>query len=462
MSSESKVFDCVIAGGGPGGSALAGLLARRGRSVALVHDGRARHATAVETILPAALPALERCGLAEVVRRASEADDRRHGARWDHDEWSWQPAARPGLCIERNSFDAALQSWAQAQAAHVVQGTVADVRFDPSAHTIEVQQHGTKTILRARTLALATGRRSLRALVATSTVATGPETAAFALQGAAPESARSLATVEAAPEGWSWWIGNRHGNRSDGGSGVVVVDVGEVQRCGRAAMVDAVLAAALGPAACLRSARLVGAVRATARVQATDQPVFLLGDAAASLDPLASQGTEKALVSADAAAAAIDLALRQPSHGELARLHHARWELDLWHAHQRAAHQFYARVARFAEQPFWAARLGAGTAPTTSLPERLVTAPGVQPAVALRRVGEQLEPEPGLAVGGSLPIARLGRIVIAPICRAFAQPQTVDRGIALAGQDPALFACGSAAVRLAILELHNRGFLQPA
>jgi hypothetical protein len=84
------------------------------------------------------------------------------------------------------------------------------------------------------------------------------------------------------------------------------------------------------------------------------------------------------------------------------------------------------------------------------------------PAAALRRVGDVLEPEPGLALPGSLPIARLGRVVIAPICRAFLQPQTVDRGIALAGQDPALFACGSAAVRAAIHELFQRGFLRQA
>jgi 2-polyprenyl-6-methoxyphenol hydroxylase-like FAD-dependent oxidoreductase len=440
-------LDCLIVGGGPAGAALAGLLAKRGWSVALVHDDRNRHATPVETLLPASLPALERCGLAAVVRAACEPDTRRHGACWEDAEWVWQPRERPGFVVQRARLDAALRAFATTHGAALWRGTVVALAGSALAHEVVVLASGQHHTLRARTVALATGRRPLRHLLPTTIVATGPETAAFALQGDALPDARQLATVEAARAGWSWWIG--HGG---GGSGVVVADLADVRKRGRAR----------GPAATLRTATLVGAVRATARALATEQPVLLLGDAASTLDPLASQGTEKALVSAEAAMVALDTALRHPDWHALALQHHARWELDLWRAHQRAAEDFYARVTRFADEPFWAARRGGSAASPQPMPDRLVLRADVQAAVALRRVGDQLEPETGWALPHTPPIARLGRVLLLPIGSAFQTPTAVTDGIAQAGQHPALFSLGSAAVRAAVHELWQRGYLQQA
>lgn len=456
MNSLPKQVDCLIVGGGPAGSALAGLLALRGHLVMLVHDGRNRHAVPLETILPAALPALFRCGLQSIVRAATEVDQRRHGARWSSAEWVWQAIERPGLCLWRNTFDAAMRDWALRQGALFVMATVQDLLpTDPSA-PIFLQNSTSVMPVCARMVALATGRRGAGRLVPIQTLAQGVDTATFALRFEAPESAQKLAVVEAAASGWSWWIGH-----DNGGSAVVTVDVNDLHRRGRAVLLREVLDAASGPIAEARNVRLIGAVRATARVQTTTAKVLLLGDAAATLDPLASQGTEKALVSAEAAACAIDFALRTPTLKSQALAHHAQWEHDLWQAHARSTVEFHARVLRFADEPFWAMRRTTAEPERAGpLPARLVRAPELIHTTALRRVVDQLIPEPAVCLPASAPLHRLGRVAVAPILAAFAAPSDVTTAIAIAGQDPALFICGSAAVRMAVHELWQRGFLR--
>jgi flavin-dependent dehydrogenase len=445
--------DCLVVGGGPAGASLAGLLARRGRSVLLVHDGRPRAAAPLETLLPASLPALDRCGLGEAVRAAAEPDPRRHGSRWDDDGLLWQEAGAAGLCVRRPAFDERLRAWAETGGAAIAVGRLRGPLPAAGAGEVSIAfAEGTATVA-VRTCALATGRRGIGALVPVAAALVAPPLAAFAFRGRAGAGDAPVAVVEAMADGWCWWIGDR-----DGGTAVVCVDAAELRARGRRALVDAVLGAAQSPAAALRGAPVAGAIAATARLQSTTANVLLLGDAAATLDPLASQGTEKALVGAEAAACALDLALREPSLHALAIAHHAAWERELWRAHARTAQGFYARVQRFQGAPFWRARQPAPER-ERALPARLVRAPGVAAATALHRVGDALEPEPAFAQANGEPLARLGRVAIAPLLAAFAAPCAVDAAIARAGQDPQLFICGSAAVRDAVRELWRRGLL---
>jgi 2-polyprenyl-6-methoxyphenol hydroxylase-like FAD-dependent oxidoreductase len=448
--------DCLIVGGGPAGACVAGLLARLGHRVLLVDRGRARPAAPGETLLPAALSALERCGLADAVRAASQPDARRHGARWDTDAITFQQDGPRGLCLRRPAFDAALRRWASAQGAHVVAASVLEPLPHAGAGRVVLGIDGARAHVAAQALVVATGRRAAGALVPVTVAEHGPATAAFALVGDAPAGGADLAIVEAVPAGWCWWIGD-----AGRATAIVCVDDGALRRRGRARAVAEVLDAARGPAAALRGAPIAGAVRATARVQETSAPVFLVGDAAATLDPLASQGTEKALVGAEAAACAVHTALRHPELHALAIRHHARWERDLWRAHARAAAGFYARVARFADEPFWRPRREGAAEPAAraALPARLVVHPGLQPATVLHRVGDVLEPEPGVRVPGGEPLARLGRVVLAPLLTAFASPSAIEVAVQRAGEDPRLFVVGSAAVRQAVAELWQRGIL---
>ena len=67
----------------------------------------------------------------------------------------------------------------------------------------------------------------------------------------------------------------------------------------------------------------------------------MIGDAASTVDPLSSQGLEKALASADAAACAILTALETPTLTGQAFAHHAAWERGLLHGHARQTTAMY-------------------------------------------------------------------------------------------------------------------------
>lgn len=451
-----SAVDCLVVGAGPAGAALAGLLVRGGTSTLLVDDGALRQATAVETLLPAALSPLERCGLAAVVRAATTTDRRRHGARWDSEGIVWRDDARPGLCLRRGAFDDHLRAWAVAGGA--VLARPARIRALPAAGTGEVaiELPGRSQRVHVRAIAVATGRRAATLLAGARAVDRGPPTAAFAFTAPAAADHRELAMVVATADGWCWWIGD-----DDGTANVVVTIDARTAGARVRAVVDRVLAAAGGPAATLVGVRPRGAVRATLQSTATTRSVLLCGDAAATLDPLASQGTEKALVGAEAAALALRTALADPALRPLAFDHHARWEHALHRAHRATAAGFYARVQRYADQPFWRARSLAmpRTAAPTTVPGVLCAARALRQSAQLERRGDLLVPIAGFAVGDGEPVSRIGRVAVAPILAAFATPTPSERAIAAAGQDPQLFALGSAAVRAAVLELWRRGLL---
>jgi hypothetical protein len=184
----------------------------------------------------------------------------------------------------------------------------------------------------------------------------------------------------------------------------------------------------------------------------------LLGDAAAGLDPLASQGTEKALVGAENAALAIAAALEDPSLRDAAVACHARWERDLFHAHRKTCAGFYGRVARHAAQPFWQRRSAIEQA-KVPMPVRLVRATSVAEHLVLERRGSTLERSVGYGRDLASARVRIGRVALEPLLSAFAEPRSVEDGIARTGQDARVFPLGTAAVRAAITDAISLGLL---
>ena len=451
MSALPECVDAVVIGGGPAGAALAGLLAARGFSCALIDDSKPRRAARLETLLPSAMEALQRCGLEEVVRSLSEPDARRHASRWDSDEWVYRDEVRAGRCIDRSTFDVQLREWARTRGAHVVEDATARV-IDADAGVVEVARSTDVWRLHANAIAIASGRVAKLDTRIARLAESGPATAALAFELRRHDASMvSDAAVAAAREGWAWRIGDQRG----GGMCVVVVD--DDADGGVRAACHRVLQEAM-PEFAEQCGELMSAVRANVQLREPISSAFLLGDAAAGLDPLASQGTEKALVGAENAALAVAAALEDPSVRDAAIACHARWERDLFHAHQKTCASFYARVARHAAQPFWQRRSAIEQA-MLSMPARLVRATSVAEHPVLERRGSTLERSVGYGRDLASARVRIGRVALEPLLSAFAEPRSVEDGIARTGQDARVFPLGTAAVRAAITDAISLGLL---
>lgn len=453
-------YDVAIVGGGPAGAALAWLLAQRAWRVLLVDDGRHRAAAPRETLLYAARAGLQRSGLWELVAAAALPDPCRHGAIWGSGELVWRDEATAGLLLQRGVFDAALRRAVAVRGVDLcLGGKLGRVpRSGDAAAYRDAQGHLHE--LRAQFWVVATGRRPRPELLSLQQVQRGPETAALSVVGQQATADR-WAVVEAVPHGWWWWIGDGRG----GGAATLLCDARELARLGTRRLLAEARAAARGPVAELAAPHLVQATRATARVLHTSDDALLLGDAAATIDPLASQGVEKALAAAEHAAAVLQTARDRPAWWPQLREQHARWERGLFAAHAATAQSFLQQEQRFAEAPFWRARLSAQAAagPSAAAPspqQALQVSPQVHEALVLQRQGDRFEQVEGARHAGSGDtLSHLGFVPVVPVLRAFATPRSVAAAVAAAGADPRLFVLPPHAVQQAALVLHRYGWL---
>lgn len=428
---------CTIVGGGVAGAALAFLLAREGGTVELIDRGNGPWSGPWETVLPAAHALLERSGLAAVVTDCAQQDPLRHGAIWGSEQCRWQQQAAAGLLLRRGAFDTGLRDAAAAAGARVRCGE----RRAPAAL--------------GERLVVATGR-TVRAARPGATTASGPGTLAFAFRGELPPADRGAAVVEAVPQGWIW----THAPANELASATIVVDAGQLREVGRERLLASAFAAARGPASRLVERRLHGVVDATPRLHSVDGELRL-GDAAAALDPLASQGVEKALAAADHAAAVLRTAAARPEWWPRLVACHARWERGLWQAHAAAAAAWYRREERFAAELFWRRRRRAAPPPAPS--GRLRVAGAVRQCPVLVREGAWFVERAGFRHDGiDDERAHVGHVPLAPLLALFAQPRTIDEAAAIAGGDPRLFVLRPAAVQAALQELARSGWLVDA
>jgi flavin-dependent dehydrogenase len=163
--------DILIAGGGPAGSLLATLLARRGQAVTLLEASRPpRHKLCGEFLSGEAAGWLTAAGLGELWTRLRGTP--LHGVALEDVEKGLKetgsrqapsaaplPAAAQG--VSRFALDAMLLEAAQAAGAKIVTGArVAGVSGAPEAWRIEVQFENRRESLTARQLVAADGRRA--------------------------------------------------------------------------------------------------------------------------------------------------------------------------------------------------------------------------------------------------------------------------------------------------------------
>ena len=442
--------ECLVIGGGAAGATLAWLLAREQVDVVLVDDGRAHYSGLYETVLAGTREAWGRMGLLDGLGSGVELDPLRHGAIWGSDELAWREDPEPGLLLRRGAFDRALQEKAKEAGASVLLGH----RATPDRECWRV---GDAT-LRPRVVVFATGRRQAVPGLAESE-RSDTRTAAVSLQGVAGAGARGSAVVEAVADGWLWYT-----CPEDGPAAVTALLDTTAGRSGLRGSVARMLEASVGPAAQMREWQVIRANDASPWRRGPCSAGMLIGDAAGTIDPLASQGVEKAVAAAERAAAAVVTSLERPEWwGRLCRAHDV-WERELCAAHWQVSADFYAAERRFAGSPFWRARAlrpemfaeAGALDPRAPISWRA----DVAPAPALLRHGPTFVEVAGLRrAGDGQEVARAGRVACASLFDLLDGEGTAAQACARAAGDARFVTSSPQEVGAAIEWLFAKGWL---
>ena len=310
---EERVWDIVVAGGGPAGSTAAARLRQLGHDVMLLERTPHPRFHIGESLLPFTMPLLDRIGFLPTMAAAGFVE--KHGSRFMladrglahtfYFDDGLVPGGTHAYQVTRSRFDHLLLEHCRAQGADVREGhEVRDVRFDDDGVRVyAVGTDGRAYELRGRYLADATGRSGL--------VATGlrqrvmnpwlRKVAIFAhFHGAVRDAGRDAGnTISVVIDGgWIWFIPLEDGVASVG----VVVDGSRLRADGASPRVF--FERVLDEVDELR-VRLARATRRTevhvaSNFSYTAQALYgrrhvVLGDAGFFLDPIFSSGVHLAI-----------------------------------------------------------------------------------------------------------------------------------------------------------------------
>lgn len=424
-------------GGGLAGCATAARLAGAGRSVEGVHRELGTRRPPEETVVQTARPLLAAFELADEAARRWPGTAR-HAVIWGSDEVRWRDRTdeAPGFKVVRRELDSILMDRA----------TDAGVRWTDhagvEAATIEILATGKSAV----------GSRDSRVVDAL------PATVALWTRVDPPPGWADATVIEAVPEGWWWWL-----PLSDGRASVALLcDAAELSGTGRSALWASARRHAVGPAREVECAP-DAAVVATPRRREADAS-FLVGDAASTIDPLSSQGVEKALSSADEVFHTVNTALTLPDRMPQLLEHNRAWERALFEAHALRALSWYAKETRFTTAPFWsrrAAELSERTPPDVGpLPRRFAPSPRLEPALMWRRGGDGLlTSSSGMRLPGGLALDRIGDVMIEPLLALTEDGPDLKMVIQRAKDRPEFFLLSPGLIDAALTDLHRRGFL---
>jgi flavin-dependent dehydrogenase len=330
---ESLSCDVLVIGGGPGGSAVATLLARRGRKVVLLEKSRHPRAHIGESLLPWSMPLLAELGILDqmeggigIVKRGVDffADRERKSHQTYLFQRKWAEDAAHAFEVERSAFDELLFHNATKAGAFAEEGVrVRAVEFRGDAPTrVEARDEaGRERVFDARFVVDASGRDTFLAN-RFGLKRKNRKNASSALYGYFRDVPRlagnysgnlSLYWFE---HGWIWLIPLPNGSMSVGV--VCWPEYLKTRDCSPEEFFLRTLALPPLLAERMRGAELEGKVRATGNYSyfsrtASGEGWLLIGDAFAFLDPVFSSGVHIALTSAFLAAETVDGILENPA-----------------------------------------------------------------------------------------------------------------------------------------------------
>jgi flavin-dependent dehydrogenase len=316
------MFEAIVIGGGPAGSTVATLLARRGRRVVLLEKERFPRFHVGESLLPTIVTMLEKLGIKDQVdgrflrKNAAEfvTADGSLKRRYPFSE-SLVPGPSFAWEVERAAFDQILLDAAIAAGADVRQG-VEVTSFTASSSEVEVTTRDGR--ITGKVLIDASGQRSLLASrLGLREMDKDLKNAAVLshFRGAERHSGdcEGDITIVLAPVGW-WWIIPLDGDLSS--VGYITPTSALAGRKMDQAFFEEQMRATPYVAERLKNAERAAPVRTTSDYSFTSREFagdgwLLMGDAAAFIDPVFSTGVVLGMEHAFRAAEAVDRALER-------------------------------------------------------------------------------------------------------------------------------------------------------
>ncbi|MFZ0272621.1 MAG: tryptophan 7-halogenase [Acidobacteriaceae bacterium] len=352
---EQDHLEVCIVGGGPGGSAAALRLARLGHRVGVIEKARFPRFKVGESVGRGLWTLLDVLEVREHFVRQDFLYSEETLIRWDMAETERLAGHAGSVLVNRASFDALLLRQAEHAGAQVLQpARAAAAVLRGGVWQLEVKLEGRSTRLTADYLVDASGRRPFLPGARTRV---SPPTLALCGYVRTAGSPRPLRT-EAISDGWCW------GAPVPGQmfSAMVFLSPETVRRRENLSL-EELWRMKLAKAELFQWMATLPLVNPLTFHDATTDfatdfstNLMRVGEASFTLDPMSSSGVEKAIQTGCIAAIALHTMLHRPERADVSMKFCNQRRSETVSAHAAWAAEFYSRVERFRELPFWLAR----------------------------------------------------------------------------------------------------------
>ena len=324
--------DVLVIGGGPAGSAIATLLAEKGRKVVVVEKDRHPRFHIGESLLPQSMPLLDKLGVkADIENRIGVF---KPGAEFNSDthpkqrqvfyfKRAWDKSQPHAYQVRRSEFDEVLFRNAERKGAATFEGMrVNGIEFRRGGtHRVEaVGEDGAAHSWEARFVVDASGRDTMLAK-RFGLKRKNPNHNSAAIFGhfrgvtRRPGDDAGNISIYWFKHGWFWMIPLRDDVMSVGA--VCWPEYLKTRDCPPTEFLHKTIALSPGVSERMQHAEQIGDAQATgnftyASTTAAGEGYLMIGDAYAFLDPVFSSGVHIALISAFAAADVVDRVLDHP------------------------------------------------------------------------------------------------------------------------------------------------------